>query len=116
MKVVPECPVFELGPAHADGDRQAAAREEVETGQCIRQLERIVHRHDEDTRPQPDALGYRGGPREGDQGIEEIGGRVVLAGRMDDMVTDPKVEKAQFLGVPRRSRDRLGSGDPPVLR
>jgi hypothetical protein len=90
--------------------------ERIETGQRVRQLERIVHRYDEDARSEPDVLGHRGGPGERDKGIEEVGGRVVLCRRMDDVITDPQVEKAQFLGVSRRPRDRVGTSDPPILR
>ena len=116
VEIVPEGPVFGLGPAHAHRHREAAAAEEVQTGQCVRQFERIVHRDHQHTCSQPDALGHRGRPRERDQGIEEEGGGIVLGGRVDDMVTDPEVDEAQFLGVSRRPRDGVRTGDPPVLR
>ena len=73
-------------------------------------------RRDQDAGAETDPLGDRRRPRERDDRVVQVRARVVLLGRLHDVVAHPDAGEAERLGVTGRLGDRLGSGDPSVLR
>ena len=78
-----------LVPAHADPEREAAARELLQSRDLLRQVHWVVQRHEHDRRAEPDAFRPPGDPGERDERVVDASVRVDSLGPDDDVLGCP---------------------------
>jgi hypothetical protein len=64
----------------------------------------MSQREDQNAGAEPDALGGRGGERQGREGVEKKGRRVRRPDRNSDVIGDPDVREAEVLGLASAAR------------
>jgi len=85
-------------------------------GERVRQFERRMVGCDQDARAEAHALCGGRGPAQGHQRVVEERRRIVLLGRMDEMIADPHIGETQLFRVLRGAGDRVRAGGFAVLR
>ena len=107
-EVLPERGELGRRPASTDRHSQPTGTEPVEAGQAVGELQRVVLGHDQHARAQTDVLCRRRRPGQRQQRVEQVGRRVALTGRLDDVIADPDVDETELLGTHRHAADRVG--------
>src|SRR5712691_8084936 len=105
-----------LVPAHADAQREAAARELLQRRDLLREVHRVVQRHEDDRGAEPDSLRPAGDPAERDERVVYAPVRIDALGADDDVLGRPDGVEAELLGGFRGAANGLGRRALPVVR
>jgi PPOX class probable F420-dependent enzyme len=85
-------------PAHADAKRETAARELLQRRDLLRQVHRVVERHEHDRGAEPDPLRLARDPAERHERVVDAAVRVDCLGTDDDVLGRPDGFEAKLVG------------------
>ena len=116
LEVVAERFELALGPTDADPQCHPAPAQRVGAREHVGEFERVVLGQDQDAGAEPDFVGYCGRKGKRRQWVVQVGRRVRLFRRMDDVIADPHVGESELFGPLGGGTDRIRAGNPAVLR
>src|SRR5919198_143776 len=108
--------VLVLVPADADPEVEAAAAQLLQRGDLLRQVHRVVQRHEHDRGAEADPLRAAGDPAERDERVVDAAVRVDAFGSDDDVLGRPDGVVLELLRQLGGATDRVGSCVASVVR
>src|SRR5438132_1677101 len=109
-------PVLVLVPADPNAQREAAARELLQGRDLLREMHRVVQRHEHDRRAEPDPLRPAGDPAERDEWVVHAPVRIDGLGPDDDVLGRPDRVEPELLGDFGSAADGVGRRAQAVVR
>src|SRR6266536_1955101 len=105
-----------LVPAHPDAEREAAAGELLQRRDLLRQVHRVVQRHEHDRRAEPDSLRPARDPAQRDERVVDTAIRVDRLGADDDVLRRPRRVEVELLGELRDATNGVDRRTRAVVR